>query len=757
MRKREERKPNISAVIAQIRAAKRSTENSANTEPAIGKRSTESSGNIGHVAAPLYVKDTKIYISNDITIDTPVYYWEIGARLPEPPLAFTIKLKHNGEWIEYKRLYCGFDIETTNVNEKDRHLAFMYHWQFCIASGTDGFVMMGRTWPEFLDFMEQLRARYDLNDNSRLICWIANAGFEFQFMRKYFDWDPEDFFAREERHPMKARTGGFEFHEALTISGGSLAQLAKDYTHTQKLKGDLDYSIPRNSSTLLSVQEQDYCINDVVILAEWSRFIFDNYIIKDKRIPLTKTGILRSETRMQLEADKGRNGAAAYRQLIYEAFPDEETYNTWFHYLFRGGYVHSNCLMSGFTIYGADGYDITSSYPKEMLFEAEYPLTPFVKCDFNPELLKTKCCIMTVRFKDIRRRWAHSIESKSKVIEIANSKKTYCVYDNGRIAQAGSLTVMLTSIDWELYNLFYTWDGVEILDFYTAEKGFLPLFIRKTLAKYYKLKAQLKKSGKQDTPEYIIAKQKVNSFFGMMVTRIELDKISYNNLRDMWDVSEKALDFGEEIKSMFLLPQWGIWVTALGRRSLLTVTAAVTEAIGDGSGDNGAGVIYNDTDSIKVYDPDGKAREIIERYNEQIEAKRAAARLTSPEFGGLGQYDFEVHYDRFKTLGAKRYLTEEHGKVKATIAGLPKQSILKADGDPFELFDMDGMLLDADVSLKKTISYNDEPSEAYVNGELMHEESSAGIYDISFTMNLDKAYYAIITAGLTERVRKYGD
>ena len=164
------------------------------------------------------------------------------------PLAFTIRLKHNGEWIDYKRLYAGFDIETTNVEQGEKHLAFMYHWQFGIANGNQGFIMMGRTWAEFLDFFGQLEAFYDLGKLTRLISWIANTGFEFQFIRKYFEWDPEDFFAREERHPLKVRTGGFEFHEALTISGGSLAQLAKEYTTTQKLVGDLDYSIPRNTS-----------------------------------------------------------------------------------------------------------------------------------------------------------------------------------------------------------------------------------------------------------------------------------------------------------------------------------------------------------------------------------------------------------------------------------------------------------------------------------------------------------------------------
>ena len=710
------------------------------------------------------MKETILYVGGR-EISAPVFYWHEGNTLPDMPLAFTIKLKHPGEWINYKRLFAGFDIETTNVEQGEKHLAFMYHWQFGIANGTQGFIMMGRTWAEFLDFFGQLEAFYDLGKSTRLISWIANTGFEFQFIRKYFEWDPDDFFAREERHPLKARTGGFEFHEALTISGGSLAQLAKDYTTTQKLVGDLDYSIPRNSKTPLTCKEMDYCINDVVILVEWSAYIFQYYIEPDKRIPLTKTGILRSETRMQLVAEKGQDGARAYRQLIYEAFPDEQTYRWWFLYLFRGGFVHANCLMTGFTIRPKksdknpfiDGYDITSSYPKEMLFEPEYPLTPFVETPFDEKLLKTKCCIMRVRFHDIRRRWSHSIESRSKAIICEDSKTTKCIFDNGRIAQAGVLEVMITNIDYDMYKLFYTWSDAEVLEFKTAEKGYLPIFIRRTLAKYYKLKAQLKRDGKNDTPEYAIAKQKVNSFFGMMVTRIELDKISYDNLLQEWHVAEKELDFSEEIKSLFLLPQWGIFCTALARRSLLTVTARITEAIGYGAGEDGAGVIYNDTDSIKVYDPQGKAAKIIEEYNAEIESRRAAARLTSPEFDGLGCYDHEAQYSRFKTLGAKRYLTEEHGKIKATIAGLPKQSILKVDGDPFEEFDLDGMTLEAAVSLKKTISYNDEHTQAIVDGELMQEESSAGIYDISFTMNLDKAYYAIVTDGLAERVRKYGD
>lgn len=732
---------------------------SVNTERETARKSIENSENTEHGEKHKDVKIVPVHLTKDLTVDCEVIHWHDGDHLARKmPTGKRFKLKHNGEWHGYEALYCSFDIETTNIDQDDKHLAFMYHWQMIICSNKFGYIYLGRTWAAWLDLMEKLRTAYDLNEDHRIIIWDANAGFEFQFIRKYFTWDPEDFFAREERHPMKFRTGGFEFHEALTISGGSLAQLAKDYTTTQKLVGDLDYKILRNSSTPLTEAEENYCINDVVILAEFSRFIFDNYIFKDHRIPLTKTGILRSDCRLALTELAGAAGAATYRSLIYESFPSPEVYERWFKYLFRGGYVHSNILMTGFVILHVLGFDITSSYPAEMLLKAGYPLTPFVPEPFSRQVLKEKCCIMTCRFRNIKRRWSHSIESKSKAIDLQGSKEMPIVIDNGRIAQAASLTVMLTEIDFALYERYYTWEGEpEILSFETSKRGRLPLFIRKTLIKYYRIKAKLKAEGKTDSPEYVIAKQKVNSFFGMMVTRIELSKITYSNDLDKWKVSEKALDFSEEIKSQFLLPQWGIYVTALGRASLLNMTADITELIGDGRGDNGAGVIYNDTDSIKVYDPDGIAQQAIDRYNENIRRLRRESRLTDPVFDGLGEFDFEEEYDRFKTLGSKRYLTESHGKVKATIAGLPKQAILNCEGDPFNDFDIDGMLLDADVSLKKTISYNDEHTEDIVDGELMQEESSAGIFDISFTMNLDKAYYLIVTQGLTERIQKYGD
>lgn len=698
--------------------------------------------------------------------------------LPFPmPDAGKVKLKYKKKWVEYYKLYCGFDIETSAVtiprkkkSEPDKHLSFMYHWQLSIIGDDWGHVFMGRYWGEFMDLMERLEKHYNLSSEKRLLIWIANAGYEFSYIQHKFEWDPGDFFAKELRHPLKFRSRGFEFHEILSISGGSLAQLAKDFTTTQKLKGDLDYTIFRSGRTPLTTQEKAYCINDVTILSEMSKFLFTNFIEKDKRIPLTKTGILRSECRQECIKLLGVEGFKKYLRLIRECYPDAKTYKLWFKWLFRGGYVHANILLAGLLLLGVLGDDRCSSYPAEMLTKLKhFPNTPFKplltgsedllkRIELLESVINEKCCIIDITLTNVRRKTSLSLESRSKCIELEGSAITPIVIDNGRVAQCAKMRVLLTEIDYKLYTRYYDFTISEIHSIETSERGPLPIFIRRVLAKYYVLKDKLKKSGKKDTPEYSIIKAKVNSFFGMLCTRLSLDKVVYNN---GWDIQEAELDYDEEVKNQFLLPQHGIWVTALARAELLNPTMDITQAIGYGNGDDGAGVIYNDTDSIKYYDPKGKAKKIFERYNKEMEKRRKAAGLTAPEFSTLGNYepDGETGYfEKFKTLGAKRYLSTENGVTHATIAGLPKAAILNIEGDPYEAFNADGMLIDAELSLKSGITYNDEPTTYTApDGEIMHEDSSAAIFSLKFTMNLDKLYYSMIANHAEEGLRKYGD
>ena len=62
------------------------------------------------------------------------------------------------------------------------------------------------------------------------------------------------------------------------------------------------------------------------------------------------------------------------------------------------------------------------------------------------------------------------------------------------------------------------------------------------------------------------------------------------------------------------------------------------------------------------------------------------------------------------------------------------------------------MKLEAEVSDKNSISYNDEESSwTAPDGTVMKEQSSACIFPISFSMKLDKFYRSFIEADLEER------
>lgn len=655
-------------------------------------------------------------------------------------------IRHKGRnKLAYLPLYMGFDIETTNYIDGDNKHAYMYIWQYAIATNKEIAVYLGRTWDDFVYLWDSIVEHYGICKSVRAICWDANMGFEYQFLRRHVEWSQDEysFFAKEERKPLLATyREGMELREALTISGGSLAQLAKDYCATQKLVGDLDYDILRNDKTELTDKEYDYCINDVVILAEFSAFIFEKYIRNDKKVPLTKTGILRSETKE--ECNRTVKDKKAYHNMILQCYPDERMYSIWFRWLFRGGFVHANWSLANMILTDIIPLDITSSYPARMNL-SYMPVSPFKQVKFNPEYLQTHCCIMIVDLWEVVATTQHSIESGYKVIESKEMK-----LDNGRVYKAEYIRVMLTELDWENYQYFYSWKSFKVQYFAVAKRGKLPAFIRRVLNRHYLRKSQLKAEGLNDTPEYAIVKSMVNSTYGLTVTRLCLDKVWCDG--ETWSTDPVALEYFREVDKQILLPQWGIWIAASARHELLQMVKRITERCGNI-------VAYCDTDSIKCINHP-EVLQIIKEYNEDIARQLKSAGLTDPAFADLGMFDDERKghtVTRFKTLGAKRYITEYDGsKVKVTIAGLPKDTLLKYSEDPFEAFRAEGMEIEADLSGKLTTRYNDEEHSDIIAGRRMHELSSVCLYDIPFSMITEDSYYQMLIDGARSERQKLG-
>lgn len=639
----------------------------------------------------------------------------------------------------YVELFCGFDIETYTTKD---HYAYMYIWQFSIY-GKENFIVYGRTWSEFQTFINTLIEYLHLSEERRLLVGVANLSYEHQFMKQWFEWGY--CFAREKRKPIVAslENNTIEFRDVLMITGGSLKQLAKEYTITQKVSGeDLGYDIPRNYKTKLTDKELNYCLKDVAIVSEFMYYLFETYIKTDHYVPMTKTGLLRRKVKKAM----GKN--YDIKREIYRCFPaDFDFYTLLMQWAFRGGYTHGNVRHMGRKIYGFKSRDITSSYPYVMLCYNGFPnspLQPRLVSDFEKVIRDDSLCVIfQATFHNIRCITDHAIESKSKCKDIVGG-----IIDNGRVRTAKILTVWLTELDYFIYKRFYTWDGkdseynngIEIGFIYTAVKGKLPKYLRKPLAEAYLKKAEMKHNGLSGTPEYALYKSLVNSAYGMCVTRLQTKEIKLSKIFKEWYADDSSFNYEQEKKKAFLLAQWGIYVTAYARYRLLMCVA-----------DLGSDAIYCDTDSIKYFGDHEKYFENINKWTEkQTRALCNELNLDYHYFYDLGSFESEYNGKAVdgKFMGAKRYIiTTPDGKNHVTIAGLPKDTLPKyCEKMGLDIYDIfhDGLLLDVDVSLKNAVTYNDRPHYDIIDGVQCFEKSSVGIYPNTFTMKLQDYYMYLI-------------
>ena len=195
--------------------------------------------------------------------------------------------------IEFYNIPSAFDIETSSFYDFGEKRAIMYEWTFGIFNK----VTYGRTWEDFIDLLTVISHILELSHTKRLLCYVHNLPYEFQFMRKRIGWD--NVFLLDDLKPVYAISNyGIEFRCSLKLSNKSLDNTAKDLTKypVKKMIGDLDYSLIRTPLTPLSEKELKYCENDVRVLLSYIQEKIEN----DgdiTRIPLTNTGYVRGYCR----------------------------------------------------------------------------------------------------------------------------------------------------------------------------------------------------------------------------------------------------------------------------------------------------------------------------------------------------------------------------------------------------------------------------------------------------------------------------
>ena len=636
----------------------------------------------------------------------------------------------SGKHKMYQRHPMTFDIETSKIpaDDEGHYQAFMYIWQVCI----EGNVVFGRRWEELQEFMEKVVNAYKLSEGERVVVYVHNLSFEFQFIQDYFKFI--DVFAMASRSILTAKTAHLEFRCSYKLSNMSLAKFIENTPNTLHYKGidDLDYATVRTPDTPLTEVEYGYCFNDVKGLYECVMELLKEDNIAT--IPLTSTGYVRRDCRNAMNKNKNNRKMFLRSRLTllqYKLLRE----------CFRGGNTASDRYLTNLILKLVGSYDLSSSYPFQMIAR-EYPLgkwnygvIPDIKTleEYNSRY----CTIARYTFKNIHLRDEKPIPyiPQSKCLALGDDRQIY----NGRILHADFLTISMTNIDFDIVREQYEYDELAVEEFHYSRKGLLPKELRDTIMYYFEKKSKLK-GDEEHYYEYMKSKNKLNSIYGMTVTNILNTEIEYHDgeyteKKMTEEEMQEALDKYYKNHRSFLNYSWGVFVTAYARRELE-----------DGLNIAGLDTIYCDTDSVKfIGNHDREFEEYNERLNKECEEKgiRNYTEVNGKRFY-MGIFDKEKGYDEFITLGAKKYAFLQNGKLGITVSGLSKkkgaEELAKKGG--LRRFQRNEVFYNSGRTIAQ---YNSaEVHDITVNGCTFSTASNLAIVDTTYTLGITDTMLDII-------------
>lgn len=646
--------------------------------------------------------------------------------------------------VYYLNIPAAFDIETTSIDrppEEGGPYGYMYHWQFCVRDK----VCFGRTWEEYLYFQEHLISGLMLSEGRKLVVYVHNLAFEFQFSWKF--WGIETLFARNHREPMKVESKCIEWRCSYILSNMNLAKFCENSAGCihYKLVDTYDYRKLRTAATPMTDEELSYCYNDVRGLCECiADRLRDDSITS---IPLTSTGYVRRDARKAMKKNAWNRRRFRHTRL-------DATLYTMMRTAFRGGNTHCNGAMTGQVLDDVASYDLASSYPASIMLD-RFPRGAFspIRPDRVPyHIKKDHAVIGRFIFINVRQKGYYGIP----YIDLAHCVRySRPVMDNGRILRADMVEMILTDVDYRIIKDTYEYDHVMAKDTYATGKGLLPVELRKLVLQYFRMKSELKLAKKTDPEkeyEYAKIKNKINSFFGMMVTDITSDEIIFEGGKWKTEAHPEELTPEEFIQekldnyydswNSFLSYQHGVYITANARARLQRMINIV-----------GSDVLYCDTDSIKCV---GDHKKDFDRENDKIRNMIKNSDIP-PEVTidgkifTMGTWEYEGTYRSFRSWGSKKYCVEqENGKIETTVAGLGKKEGAKYFSDHGGI---DGFRPGAVVhdSGRLTAWYNDEPiHKITVDGCTMTTAGNVALLPGEYTLGITGEYASIIGLTLSE-------
>lgn len=562
------------------------------------------------------------------------------------------------------------------------------------------------------DLVKCLIKIHESMQGQKTIFYCHNYAYDYVFIRKFLLQElgtPEKVLNVKSHYPiLMIFKNGMIIKDSLILAQKSLDRWSRDLAveHT-KAVGKWDYNKIRNQNERFTKDELLYIEHDTLAGVECLQKTMDGLGKRIYSIPYTATGIVR-----ELVYNEGKKHQA--HKNFAAVSPSYEIYEI-LEQVFHGGFTHANRYFVNYTIEGEiKCYDFNSSYPYVILSE-RFPVERFMPWH---DCQASEIIDSSENYAFIFKLILYEFEVKNmrqpmpmlQYYKLVNSYN--CIIDNGRVLQGAYAEIYLTEQDLKIFLEQYKSKRHACVEVYYSRKDYLPRWFTDLVFKLYQDKTYLKGG---DPVEYMLAKGKVNSCFGMTVQKAIQDNIIEDFETGVYSISNLDPRTGEETtrekeydkylknRNKVLPYQWGIWITSYAFYNLFQLGKC-------------AGTwLYSDTDSCYGMNWNDKK---LQEYNEGVRRKLNKNNYDAFIFKGkeylIGAAVLDGMYSEFRMQGAKRYAgrSKEDGELHITVAGVPKRgaAALHNNIDNFA----PGMIFPGTVTGKQQHTYFYVP-ESYID------------------------------------------
>ena len=575
-----------------------------------------------------------------------------------------------------------------------------YHCNICTIYGTKPSEMM-------MSF-QKIR---DALKGDEFFVYFHNMAYDWVFLRLFFYRSfgtPVKELNTKPHYPICLKfDNGMVLKDSLILAQCKLEKWANDLNvHHKKAVGSWDYDKIRDQDETFTRAELRYIENDTLALVECIDALCVSLGKQIQYIPYTATGIVREELR---QIGKQHD---AHKEFLRTALSYEQ--NEKFQSMFHGGYCHANrfFIQNILSDDETEGADFNSSYPFCMLC-FRYPSEKFIELGKNVDedyIIRNSddyAFIFRASFRNIRLKdhlFPMPALQASKCTHTINMK-----VDNGRIKQAGYVSIYLCEQDLLVLREIYKWDELICSEVEVSKKEYLPRWFTDYVYQRYVDKCLMKPVKDKDPVGYALAKARVNLLFGLSVQKpirenyLEVTvpgkyKINREGETSWFESGDYRIDYDQDPRKEYekyinnnntILGYYiGCYITAYAFRNIFKLGSCVKRYYDkDGNLLYPPHWYYSDTDSCYSDDWD---KEAIAAYNEECK-KLLLANGYGPVKVGKKEYWLGVAeidpddsvYTEFVVLGAKRYAgrAASDNKLHITVAGVPKQGAVCLEDD----------------------------------------------------------------------------